>query len=145
VRLVDPADVIAKLVYVATNPVAAHLVERAHQWPGVNGLADLLSGCVRTILRPRHFFRADGVMPEVVTLELVIPPQLGDPDEIRRILRERVAAAAAAERGAKGITLLGRRAVLEQGWRQSPSTSEPRRGLRPRITARSVWSRVETP
>src|SRR4051812_4451132 len=43
VTLVEPADVIDKLVYVATNPVNAHLVERAHQWPGVTGVVNLLS------------------------------------------------------------------------------------------------------
>ena len=43
VRLVDPADVIAKLVYAATNPVKDHLVERIHHWPGVNGYTRLMS------------------------------------------------------------------------------------------------------
>src|SRR5205807_9903538 len=34
VRLVDRADVIDKIVYVAANPVLAHLVARVHHWPG---------------------------------------------------------------------------------------------------------------
>jgi hypothetical protein len=146
VRLVDPADVIEKVIYAATNPVKDHLVERAHQWPGVNGIVPLLAGRTLTVRRPRHFFSEHGVMPEVITLELVIPPQLGDADEIRRILRDRVAAVeaqAAAERRSSGIQLLGRRGVLGQDWRQSPSTIEPRRGLRPRIAARSLWARIE--
>ena len=42
VHLVDPADVMRKLVYVASNPVKDRLVERVHHWPGVNGLAALL-------------------------------------------------------------------------------------------------------
>lgn len=33
VRLVDPADVMSKLVYAATNPVKDRLVERVHHWP----------------------------------------------------------------------------------------------------------------
>lgn len=44
VHLVDAADVMRKLVYVATNPVKDRLVERVHHWPGVNGLAALLAG-----------------------------------------------------------------------------------------------------
>ena len=35
VQLVEVDDVLDKLVYVATNPVKAGLVERAHHWPGV--------------------------------------------------------------------------------------------------------------
>ena len=44
VHLVEPTDVMHKLVYVATNPVKDRLVEKAYQWPGVNGLAALLGG-----------------------------------------------------------------------------------------------------
>ncbi len=65
-----------------------------------------------TAHRPRHFFRANSAMPEVVTLELGLPPELGDPDEIRRIVRERVAAVeadAAEERRRTGRPVLGRR------------------------------------
>jgi hypothetical protein len=34
VRLVDPADLMRKLVYAATNPAKDRLVERVHHWPG---------------------------------------------------------------------------------------------------------------
>jgi hypothetical protein len=66
VKLVGREAVMDKLVYTATNPVADHLVERAHQWPGVNGLAALLSGRALRAPRPLHFFRGDGAMPEAV-------------------------------------------------------------------------------
>jgi len=36
-RLLEPETVIAKLVYVASNPVKDRLFQYAHQWPGVNG------------------------------------------------------------------------------------------------------------
>jgi hypothetical protein len=32
---------------------------------------------------------------------------------------------------------------LHQSWRASPTTHAPRRTLRPRLAARSVWSRIE--
>ncbi len=64
VQLVDPADVLDKLVYALTNPVKDGLVERVHHWPGVNTLSALLTKRTLTAHRPRHFFRADGVMPE---------------------------------------------------------------------------------
>jgi REP element-mobilizing transposase RayT len=146
VRLVDRNDVIDKLVYGATNPVKDGLVERVHHWPGVNGLAALLTGRALEAKRPRQFFRRHGPMPASVRLELVIPPELGDPDEVRRELRARVAAEErrlADERMRHGKRVLGRRAVMRQSWRGDPGSHEPRRTLRPRIAARSIWSRVE--
>jgi REP element-mobilizing transposase RayT len=146
VRLVEPSDVLDKLVYAATNPVKDRLVERVHHWPGVNGLAALLHRRTLTIQRPRHFFRDAGPMPPAVTLDLVIPPELGDPDDVRQRLRARVAVIedeVAASRRRTGAPILGRRAILRQPWRGQPASHAPRRGLRPRVAARSVWSRVE--
>jgi len=85
-------------------------------------------------------------MPEAVTLCLVLPPELGDPDQFRAELRRQVEAAeaaAAVERRRTGAGVLGRRAVLRQSWRDSPTSREPRRNLRPRIAACSQWSRIE--
>ena len=55
VKLVGRDAVLDKLVYTATNPVADHLVERAHHWPGVNGLSALLNGRPLRATRPLHF------------------------------------------------------------------------------------------
>jgi len=136
-----------KLVYVATNPVKDRLVERVHHWPGVNGLAALLTQRPLNATRPRHFFRRDGAMPEVVTLQLVLPSELGDPEQLRAELRQQVTAAeaaAAAERRRTGAGVLGRRAILRQSWRDAPASREPRRTLRPTVAARSRWARIET-
>ena len=38
VELIQPKDVIERMVYAITNPVAGHLVERVHHWPGVESL-----------------------------------------------------------------------------------------------------------
>ena len=91
VRCIQPRDVLAKIVYAATNPVKDFLVDTVAHWPGVNGLYPLLNDKPLHAVRPSHFFREDGPMPAEVSLRLVIPPELGDPDEIRRVLRERVA------------------------------------------------------
>jgi len=146
VHLVDTEDLIDKLVYAATNPVKDGLVERVDDWPGINGLAALLDGREITIERPRHFFRENGPMPRSVPLRLVIPPELGDADQILRQVRERVAKLEeqlAATRRQTGQKVLGRRAILRQDWRSQPISLEPRRGLRPRVAARNKWSRVE--
>jgi hypothetical protein len=49
----------------------------------------------------------------------------------------------AAARRRTGTRVLGRRAVLRQSWRDRPASLEPRRGLRPRLAARSKWTRIE--
>ena len=144
VELVDTADVIDKVVYAATNPVKDGLVERVHHWPGVNGLSDLLNQRVLTIRRPKHFFSTDGSMPETVELRYVIPPELGDADEVRRVLRERVAAVErehAVKRLKTGAHVLGRRAILRQSWRDSPTSQARRPTLRPRVAARDRETR----
>jgi hypothetical protein len=85
-------------------------------------------------------------MPAWVRLELVIPPELGDAEDVRRMLRERVAAAEALHndrRRQEGRRVLGRRGVLQQSWQSAPDSDAPRRGLRPRVAARSVWTRIE--
>jgi hypothetical protein len=146
VHLVDPADVMHKLVYVATNPVKDRLVEKVHHWPGINGLAALLGGRALHATRPRHFFRPDGPMPATVTLTLALPPELGEPAPLLAELRAQVAAteaAVAAERRRTGARVMGRQAILRQPWRACPAGLEPRRNLRPRIAARCQWARIE--
>jgi putative transposase len=146
VHLVEVADVMHKLVYVATNPVTDRLVDKAHHWPGVNGLVALLGGHTLHASRPRHFFRPNGPMPATVTLRLGLPSELGDAAPLLADLRERVAAAEAAmaaERMRTGARVLGRRTILRQSWRDGPGSREPRRNLRPRLAARSPWARIE--
>jgi len=146
VKLVTREDVIAKLVYAATNPVKDGLVERVRHWPGVNGLGALLTGRRLQSHRPRHFFRRNGPMPKALSLELTIPPELGDRDEFLREVRERVArveAEAAAMRAQTGRRVLGRRRVLAQKWYESPTSHEPRRGLSPRVASKDKWARMQ--
>ena len=85
-------------------------------------------------------------MPAAVTLNLVLPSELGDSSQLLAALRERVAAveaAVAAERMRTGARILGRRTILRQSWRDCPASREPRRNLRPRIAARNQWARIE--
>ncbi|MBK7077861.1 MAG: hypothetical protein IPH44_36915 [Myxococcales bacterium] len=146
VQLLDRADVLAKLVYTAINPVKDGLVERVHQWPGVSGLQALLKRKPIRVKRPPVFFDPDGEMPKEVTLTLTVPPELERGDELRDELAALVTAAEehyARVRRKTGARVLGRRAVLAQDWRDRPRAREPRRRLRPRVAARDVWRRVE--
>jgi len=146
VRLETPEDVINKLVYIATNPVKDDLVERVEDWPGASGYRALMTGTPLRATRPAHFFASDGTMPAEVTLELTIPPELGDREALLAEVRARVAvveAEAAQRRARTGKRVLGRYAILRQSWRESPTSREPRRNLRPTIAARSLWARLE--
>jgi REP element-mobilizing transposase RayT len=146
VTCMQPRDVLAKIVYAATNPVKDFLVDTVAHWPGVNGLYPLLNDKPLRATRPTHFFRDEGPMPAEVILHLVIPPELGDPDEFRRLLRERVEKVEnhfSNLRARTGRRVLGRSRVLRQSWRDSPSSAEPRRKLRPTIAANNTWARVE--
>lgn len=134
--LLDRDAVMDKLVYAATNPVKDHLVDQVRQWPGFNGYMHLIRRKPLRAHRPKHFFRENGVMPEAVTLELTIPAELGDPDELIAELEARVRAVEEETRAARirsGKRVLGIRRVREQSWRASPTSIEPRRTLRPRF------------
>jgi hypothetical protein len=138
-RLLDRDTIIDKMVYTAANPVKDMLVERAHHWPGANGYVHLIHRTALRAHRPRHFFRDDGVMPETVEIDLVIPPELGPADEVIAEVKagvERVEQAMIEHRRVTGKRVLGRRRVLAQSWRDAPKSVEPRRNLRPRFAGR---------
>jgi len=74
VELRTPAAVIEKIAYVIANPVAAGLVRRAHQWPGVTVSADDLGRHCRTAKRPDVYFDSNNPLwPSLATLELTMP------------------------------------------------------------------------
>ncbi len=146
VRLETRDALIDKLVYIATNPVKDGLVDRVDDWPGASGYRALVEGRKLHAWRPRHFFASDGDMPEEISLDLAIPPELGERDAIIEGVSARVTAVEreeALKRAAAGTKTMGRYAILRQSWRDSPSSREPRRGLRPTIAARSLWARLE--
>ena len=86
-------------------------------------------------------------MPASITLELVIPPELGERDEILDELRMRVAAAEAefaAKRRRSGKRVLGRRRVLAQDPFSSPKQpTKFERSRNPKFAARNKWSLLE--
>jgi len=148
VRLMDPEDVLNKMVYALANPAKDHLVERAAEWPGVSALKAVVGKTTLWAVRPRHFFRADGEMPARVSLEFLRPPGFEhlSPKQFASTLRERIAAvetAAAEERLRTGRRVLGVATILSQRWHDRPSTRESRRQLDPRVAARNKWRRIE--
>jgi REP element-mobilizing transposase RayT len=147
VEVMTAEDLLDKLVYIATNPVKDGLVEKVHHWPGPGFVNALLTGKSMKAHRPRHFFREEGTMPAEVELVLRLPDHFEGKaaflDELRRRIAE-VEHACARERQQTGRWVVGRRRVLRMSWRDSPTSREPRRGLRPRVAARDKWLRIAT-
>ena len=147
VEVMTGDDLLDKLVYIATNPVKDGLVEKVHHWPGPNFVKALLSGIPIKAHRPSHFFREHGPMPLAVELTCQIPHHLEGRALLSGELRRRVACVEedlAEQRHRTGRRVIGRRRILRTSWRDSPVTTEPRRTLRPRVTARDKWLRIMT-
>jgi REP element-mobilizing transposase RayT len=145
VRLVGPEDVLAEILYLITNPVAAGLVAWAKRWPG---LLCYLPRHSKTFARPEIFFRPDGPLPSEAPLQLTVAPALAnlDVDEFERRLSALVRADEdrfAREREASGRACLGVDRVLAQLPTAQPRSREPRRKLSPKVAARDKGRRLE--
>ena len=139
VRLVTDGDVEDKLAYVIANPVAAGLVERPDEWPGV-----LLWGQKSLrVARPESYFREDGHCPAHLRLQ-VEPPAVRDGEaESSRDWRERMARAIAAKvtaahesLRAAGRAFIGRAGVCAASFIQRAQSYEEKRGVIPTFAAR---------
>jgi len=138
-RLLDYETILDKLAYSAANPVKDMLVEKATQWPGLNGYRYLMHGKTLRARRPHFFFRRDRDWPEELSLTFTIPAVLGDRDEVLAELKQRVEAYEAdalRTRQKDGRRILGRKQVLQQKWTASPTSPAKERVLRPRFAGR---------
>jgi putative transposase len=142
VTLTTADDVLDKAAYVLANPVAAGLVRRGGEWPGLWSNPALIGGKAIAVQRPKTFFRRNGYLPVDVALELTAPPGFDSPEEFRNLLT-----AALAEREKQhlsdGRPFLGAARVRAQSPRGRPAPSEERAQLRPRVAARDKWKRIE--
>jgi putative transposase len=148
VELLQPEDILEKMIYAFVNPVVDHLVEKAHQWPGVSSLAATLAEGSLSANRPKAFFRADGDMPSAISLPLFLPSELMSDSRAAFVahIEERIAdmeRRTAAERKDSGRGVLGTAAVRAQHWSDSPRSREPRRVLDPRVACKNTWRRIE--
>jgi hypothetical protein len=148
VRLVDPEDVLAKMVYAYVNPCAADLVDTAQEWPGVSSFEPAFSTGRMTATRPSFFFRCDGAQPESISVTICRPRGFADQtaEEWCTLITEQVREAEEVHRErrrAAGKSVLGRQAVLAQKPFDSPQSPESHFGVCPRIAAKSKWARIE--
>jgi REP element-mobilizing transposase RayT len=145
VALSSPSDIVSKTAYVLANPVAAGLVRRGHEWPGLRSGSERF-GTSMTASRPTVFFRPHGSLPHSVELELTVPAGFASIEDFRTAVANAVSSLedeAAREVEAAGRGFLGAARVLAQNPRSRPTGREPRRGLSPRIAARDKWKRIE--
>lgn len=144
VALLDPLAVVDKAAYTLANPVAAGLVRRGRDWPGLWSSPEQIGSKLR-VSRPPRFFRAKG-MPDEAVLELTAPPSFLDSAEFVRQLSHcldvhegrAILAATAA-----GREFLGAEQVLRQSPTQRPVDREAPRSLNPRLASMDKWKRLE--
>jgi REP element-mobilizing transposase RayT len=143
---IAPSDVIAKIAYVLANPVAAGLVRRGLEWPGVWTAPDQIGGAKLIARRPKAFFDPKGYMPEVAELELTVPSGFASAEEFGVLLRNELRALEERyqrDAAGEGRPFLGATRVRAQSPFSRPPSGEPRFGLKPRIAARDKWRRTE--
>ena len=148
VRLVEANDIVEKMTYAFTNPSATDLVEAVEEWPGLTTFDATISGGHIAATRPKHFFRDDAGMPEVISLPIARPHGFQDlgQSEWANLVTERVRAKEAdhrQRRAAKGITVLGRERILRQDPFDCPPGHAPRFQMSPQVAAKNKWARIE--
>ena len=140
-RLVTMNDVFEKVVYVLSNPAAAHLVEDIAQWPGSSSW-DRMGREAKTVERPKDYFRENGRMPATVELRAVAPHGLRGESykewiaRVREAVKKRQAGLADERRKKKSGGVLGVKAVLKMSPFGRPKTEAPRRKLRPHLACK---------
>lgn len=137
VQLMTSAAIAEKIAYVHANPVAAGLVQRAHEWPGVNLCVGEPGSDILQVRRPDIYFNTKKTpWPVEACLHITLPPSI-DPEHAAGFHREiadeleRQEAMAHAEMRQQGRRFLG----AEKATRVSPearaTSLEPLRGRNP--------------
>ena len=140
VRLVTDEDVDDKIAYVVANPVAAGLVRRPQDWPGllVWGERELRAQ------RPSAYFLEEGTCAREIVLHIERPavrdgvsvPACEWRERVARGISTKVAAAHRKVMDA-GRVFLGRAAVLASSFIRRAQSYETRFGVIPTFAARS--------
>ena len=114
VRLLSAQAIVEKVAYCMANPVAAGLVRRARDWPGLTTMPEQLGNAVLSAARPAIFFDPKNPQwPETVRLALTLPPSLEGQMSVEEFQRQVVAELARQEQEARqevakaGRTFLG--------------------------------------
>jgi len=114
VRLLSPQAIVEKIAYCMANPVAAGLVRRAREWPGVTTMPEQLGKDVLSAARPSFFFDPNNAQwPQTASVALTLPPSLEGQMSVEEFQRQVAAELARQEQEARrevakaGRTFLG--------------------------------------
>lgn len=145
--LETPEDILDKMIYVYTNPVAAGLVKTMDEWEGPKSTPEQFLTRPDRASRPALYFRSKGKMPRSVQVALVRPPGFEhlSNEQYAAMLREGIAAREAEiaeEFASRGRGFLGMDGVLAQDWREAPKSQTPRRKLNPTVSAKDKQTRI---
>jgi hypothetical protein len=139
-------DIVQKTAYVLANPVAAGLVRRGAEWPGLWTSPEQLAGGVRLVARkPSAFFDPRGYLPESIELELSPPQGFASAAEFGGLVREELLQLEEhhrCEAKSLGRRFLGAFRALAQDPHAHPRRCEPRFRLKPRIASRDPSRRI---
>jgi REP element-mobilizing transposase RayT len=139
VVLADDQDIVDKIAYVAVNPVAAGLVSRPEDWPGLSMWSE---GVVKTT-RPQAYFREHGECPETAWLRTVAPHRVHPRASIRLIQSAIATKVMQAHRKLRveGREFVGRSSVVTGSFIKRASSFEPKRTVIPTVAAKDPAAR----
>lgn len=81
VRLATRDALVEKIAYTLANPVAAGLVQHAHEWPGAKVLVGDIGRGVLRVQRPEIYFNPQNhEWPTDAALAITLPPSINDCD-----------------------------------------------------------------
>jgi putative transposase len=139
VQLLTHDAVIQKISYVLANPVAAGLVEHAHQWPGAKtDVSDLGCQTFRATRPTDYLDPTNPQWPEEATLPLELPPTIphDGADDFRRQVAaelERLEAEAHVEMQRQRLRFLGAKRAREVSPYDRATSFEPLRARNPTV------------
>lgn len=147
VTLVDDEAVLAAIVYTLMNPVAAGLVRRGHQWPGLRSTPRDLAGRHIVARKAGRYFSGGSKACDLAEFDLVPPPlhrrrsdaQIveavrGKVEELEEMCQKKMAS--------ENRKFQGRKRVLTTSPMTVATTPEPLGKLNPRVAAGNRQRRI---
>ena len=138
--LADEEAVLSSIVYTLMNPVAAGLVRRGDQWPGLRSHPRDLAGRHVVAKKAGRYFAGASRAPELAEFDITRPPIYPELSDARlaQLVRQRVEDAESECRkkmAAEKRSFLGRPRVLSLAPTTVAATPEPLGKLNPRVAA----------
>jgi putative transposase len=145
VHLPSKAELLDKIVYTLSSPVAAGLVEKVEDWPGLVTLLSELGERRNRPPPPQLYYRPRACEVSRPSLKLTHPPCYEDASlaDFQRDVRKALEARVHQLTKARTRPVLGAPAVLAQSPLEQPKP--PSRGLKPRVAhkGQGKWRRIE--